>query len=188
MKGINIVSLMIAAAVMFLYADVEAVTDFRIAGIELRSAYVMVEDPVDDTIALGGSVNLGNINTNTYLRVDLLYWKKSYSHPEFPGSYVYEWDYEDLAAKINIQYNVPFENIIPYLGAGFTIHNYTWDYAYNPYGWEVTGKKKTALGFQIFGGVQYSLPYNLYCFAEVAFDRSNRDQLFAGGGFGFNIK
>ena len=179
---------MMTAAVVFLCTDVEAVTNFRIAGIELRSAYVMVEDPVDDAIAMGGSLNLGNINTNTYLRVDLLYWKKSYSHPPFPGYYVFQWDYEDLATKINIQYNIPAKDIAPYLGAGFTIHNYTWESTHKYYGWMDTSNKKTALGFQIFGGAQYSLPYNLYCFAEVAFDRSNRDQLFAGGGLGFDIK
>jgi hypothetical protein len=183
--GLLIATLLIA---VFLCSQAVAVTDFRIAGIEARSAYVSVEGPVHEAFTWGGSVNLGNINTNTYLRVDLLYWQKSYFRPPYPDyPFNYKYNYKDLATKINILYTIPHNQIIPYIGGGFTIHKYTWNYSHNGYH-HPHSYTRTELGFQVFGGAQYKLPHNFYCFAEAAFDRSDRDQIFAGGGLGYNIK
>jgi len=188
MKTKAVFLFVIAVTIACLHSNVDAVTDFRIAGIEARSAYVSVEGPVHEAIAWGGSVNLGNINTNTYLRVDLLYWQQTYFRPPYPDyPFEYKYDYKDLATKINILYTIPRKRIIPYIGGGFTIHKYTWIVT-NSTGHHWPDDTETRLGFQVFGGAQYKLPYNFYCFVEAAFDRSDRDQILAGGGLGYNIK
>ncbi len=182
----NFLLFAIAAAILCLNVEVQAVTNFRIAGLELHPAYVLVEDPVEDAIAYGGSINLGNINTNAYLRVDVQYWQKTFSHPRYPDNYVEEWDYSDLATKINIKYVIPFARITPYVGTGFTIHVYKKERT-SSYG-HLHKYEMTELGFQGFLGIEDHITNNLYWLIEVAFDRSDRDQILIGGGLGFRIK
>lgn len=168
--------------VMGFYAEVHAVTDFRIAGFSGRIAFVQVETPIGNTFLYGGSVNLGNINTNAYLRVDVLYWKSAKALD------AYYWrvkNLSDLATKINIKYEIPCDNVIPYVGVGLSIHKYIWHYDWYGSSWDYDEAK---LGFQIFTGAEFPMRDKVYWFWEGSFDRSNRDQYIIAGGVGYRIK
>ncbi len=181
MCGKTFIPITLIVLIISFCAEVQAVTDFRIAGISGRIAYVKIEKPVGNTVSFGGSVNLGNINTNAYLRVDVLYWSEIYD--PFYSNHE-NLDFSDLATKINIKYQIPCDEIIPYVGAGLTIHKHFWSYTCR----NSPNLTRTRVGFQGFIGAEFPMLNNVYWFWEAAFDRSDRDQYFFGGGVGYRIK
>ena len=127
-------------------------------------------------------MNLGNFNTNAYLRVDVLYWK---SDKALESGYRDTYKLSDLATKVNVKYKIPCDKITPYAGVGLSVHKYILHYEWYGSTWDYD---ETKLGFHVFAGAEYPIWNQVYCFVEGAFDRSDRDQYFVISGVGYRIK
>jgi opacity protein-like surface antigen len=184
--------LVIVVALFFVFAGLSfAQSDIGFYGFGGRVGFVMPEDPIDNTIALGLNGDLGTIMPNLALFVYIDYWSKSYDQ------FNTEVSFTTLGFGAIVKYMFEVSgDIKPYAGGGLGLQRssssveYKGDDAFGGFFGESyeTDASETDLGIHFLGGASMALSPAMDGFAEVKYTIDGIDHLGIYVGINYKLR
>jgi len=167
---------LVVVMMLMLFSLAAAKSEIGFKGVGGQIAFVMPEDPIDNTIGFGGNVYLGTLMPQLKLYAFVDYWGKSYGE-----SSLIDVKFSMISIMAAARYGFSTSgNIKPYAGGGlgFNIGTSSVDYKGETYGYAVDkSESNTDLGVLLLGGASMTLSPNLEGFAEIRYNITDVEAL-----------
>ena len=130
----------------------------------------------------GAVADLGTFIPKLHWDAAVYYWSSSL---DYTG---WDWSLRDVAIKTQVKYHFMEGQWEPYVGGGFGMHFFSWDYDY-PSGYHgiTFDDSSTEFGFQFIGGIQYKINQQWKASGELELDWADLDQTHLQFGFIYNL-
>ncbi|HHM23788.1 MAG TPA: porin family protein [Bacteroidetes bacterium] len=164
-------SMLIVIALLTMTGLSFAQMNLGLNGVGGKLGYISPEGNIDNSVVLGGWVNLGTITPQLHLRADVEFWGKSYS------DYSAKVSFTQLALGAVVLYYFPMENanFKPYSGVGL-------DFTRSKTSVEGLGfysgsasSSSTDIGIDLVAGIEYPLSPNLNGRGEFKYHTDGAD-------------
>ncbi len=165
MKKLAIVLLLVLCSMVM------AKSDIGFKGVGGQVAFIMPDDPIDNTIGFGANVYLGKFTPDLKFFTYVDYWGKSYEI-----GHDYEASFSVISIMAVVRYGFKTSGSIkPYVGGGLGLDiasvssEYKGEYS-EWYGGGDTSDSESDLGILLMGGASTMLSSDMEGFAEIRYN------------------